>query len=191
MTRKTTLVIVIILIVLLGYFGWRHFNIPQTSNSDVRVTDSLKAAQEDSSKIKPGLVKTSGTSGSHFAKIDSTSLTTTTTGVLFGKDPSSACMGRGICNCVDAPVSGSTIPTNMTYDGNTLMLTFSQADINRIQPEHRTDFDGPTYTFDAQWNIPPTLQRTLRLPAPAVSAGIAYKVDNSTTGIHVLSIPMH
>jgi hypothetical protein len=62
--------------------------------------------------------------------------------------------------------------------------------LKKIQPAHATDFDGPFYNFDVQWNIPPFIIKTLNLPVPAVSAGIDYPVDNSNPGWHILNIPL-
>ncbi len=116
-------------------------------------------------------------------------LTSIPCSVLFGVDPGTGCMGRGVCSAAD--IGGNMINTTMNFDGTTFSIQFSDADLKRIQPNHANDFDGPFYQFDVQWNIPSFIIKRLILPVPAISPGIDYPIDNSIPGTHILNIPLN
>jgi len=73
-----------------------------------------------------------------------------TTSVRFGNPSSSSCTGKGICNLTDA----SAISVTFTYiNHNTLVLSFSLADLQYYQADQATYFGGSSYIFDDHFSL--------------------------------------
>lgn len=85
--------------------------------------------------------------GAISARADRLPITTT---VRFGDPASGSCTGKGICNNSDA----SAISVTFTYiDHNTMVMSFSLADLQSHQSDQVSYFMASSYIFDTHYTL--------------------------------------